>query len=235
MIQHQGEDPTGKPDTPYLQHTNPTAVSLRGLRRGSTTSRLTGAGSLLPPRLQRSVGQMNFRTPFSSLQDTAHGKHAGRKTNVVSQKQKYNKQNIWPNNAYTDCGVGEDAERRQALWIYCKSGKGVDIMEPWRIQGWNRKRFLCWIRTLGRGRVQKNEASSIHKRPDVRRPCIIKISYADRLQRRNSTSVAELANRWLDRSEMSSWVHGNTFSRRCSTDRDSDQKSTVRSVARKNL
>ncbi|GFW35796.1 hypothetical protein TNCV_727311 [Trichonephila clavipes] len=42
---------------------------------------------------------------------------------------------------------------------------------------------------------------------------------ADRLQPRNSTSVAELANRWLDRgSEMSSWVHGNTFSRRCSAE-----------------
>ncbi|GFT90235.1 hypothetical protein TNCV_701591 [Trichonephila clavipes] len=34
---------------------------------------------------------------------------------------------------------------------------------------------------------------------------------------------------------MSSWVHGNTFSRRCSADRDSDQKSTARSVARENL
>ncbi|GFU10892.1 hypothetical protein TNCV_960581 [Trichonephila clavipes] len=41
----------------------------------------------------------------------------------------------------------------------------------------------------------------------------------------NSTSVAELANRWLDRgSEMSSRVHGNKFSRRFSADRDSDQK-----------
>ncbi|GFT03571.1 hypothetical protein TNCV_2986851 [Trichonephila clavipes] len=59
---------------------------------------------------------------------------------------------------------------------------------------------------------------------------------ADRLQPRNSTSVAELANRWRDRgNEMSSWVHGNKFSRRCSADRDSDQKSTVRSVARENL
>ncbi|GFU09378.1 hypothetical protein TNCV_143601 [Trichonephila clavipes] len=57
-----------------------------------------------------------------------------------------------------------------------------------------------------------------------------------RLQPRNSTSVAELANRWLDRgSEMSSWVHGNKFSRRCSADRDSDQKSTVRSAVRENL
>ncbi|GFT98018.1 hypothetical protein TNCV_3125901 [Trichonephila clavipes] len=34
---------------------------------------------------------------------------------------------------------------------------------------------------------------------------------------------------------MSSWVHGNTFSRRCSADRDSDQKSTVRSAVRENL
>ncbi|GFV92113.1 hypothetical protein TNCV_1895491 [Trichonephila clavipes] len=40
LIQHQGENPTGKPDPPYLRHplsttpsTNPTAVSLRGHRR----------------------------------------------------------------------------------------------------------------------------------------------------------------------------------------------------------
>ncbi|GFU35914.1 hypothetical protein TNCV_4030241 [Trichonephila clavipes] len=53
-------------------------------------------------------------------------------------------------------------------------------------------------------------------------------------QPQNSTSVAELANRWLDRgSEMSSWVHGNKFSLRCSA--DSDQRSTLRSVARENL
>ncbi|GFU50731.1 hypothetical protein TNCV_241171 [Trichonephila clavipes] len=58
----------------------------------------------------------------------------------------------------------------------------------------------------------------------------------NRLQPRNSTSVAELANRWLDLgSEMSSWVHGNKFSRHCSADRDSDQKSTVRSAVRENL
>ncbi|GFT99295.1 hypothetical protein TNCV_3161941 [Trichonephila clavipes] len=32
MLQHQGEDPTGKPDT-LICSTNPTAVSLRRLRR----------------------------------------------------------------------------------------------------------------------------------------------------------------------------------------------------------
>ncbi|GFW03220.1 hypothetical protein TNCV_158391 [Trichonephila clavipes] len=58
----------------------------------------------------------------------------------------------------------------------------------------------------------------------------------DRYQPQNSTAVAELANRWLDRgSGMSSWVHGNTFSRRCLADRDSDLRSTVQSVARESL
>ncbi|GFX53095.1 hypothetical protein TNCV_1696431 [Trichonephila clavipes] len=48
--------------------------------------------------------------------------------------------------------------------------------------------------------------------------------------------VAELAEQMArSRSEMSSWVHGSPFSRRCSADRESDQKSTVRSVARENL
>ncbi|GFW03153.1 hypothetical protein TNCV_157731 [Trichonephila clavipes] len=47
MLQHQGEDPTG----PLICSTNPTAVSLRRERtpKRGTTSRLTGAGSLLPP------------------------------------------------------------------------------------------------------------------------------------------------------------------------------------------
>ncbi|GFV56733.1 hypothetical protein TNCV_4689581 [Trichonephila clavipes] len=38
---------------------------------------------------------------------------------------------------------------------------------------------------------------------------------------------------WLDRgSRMSSWVHGNTFSRRCSADRNSDQINCSISPAR---
>ncbi|GFT03544.1 hypothetical protein TNCV_2986671 [Trichonephila clavipes] len=37
------------------------------------------------------------------------------------------------------------------------------------------------------------------------------------------------------RCEMSSWVHGNKFSRRCSADRDSDPRITVRSVAHDGL
>ncbi|GFY14788.1 hypothetical protein TNCV_648311 [Trichonephila clavipes] len=48
MLQHQGEDPTGKPDTPYLQHSPYSSVSSGTPKRG-TTSRLTGAGSFLPP------------------------------------------------------------------------------------------------------------------------------------------------------------------------------------------
>ncbi|GFV94605.1 hypothetical protein TNCV_3826721 [Trichonephila clavipes] len=44
VLQHQGENPTGKPDTP----TPHTSVSSGTPKRG-TTSRLTGAGSLLSP------------------------------------------------------------------------------------------------------------------------------------------------------------------------------------------
>ncbi|GFV88623.1 hypothetical protein TNCV_1244331 [Trichonephila clavipes] len=48
VIQHQGENPTGKPATPYLQHQPYSNVSSGTPKRG-ITSRLTGAGSLLPP------------------------------------------------------------------------------------------------------------------------------------------------------------------------------------------
>ncbi|GFV01100.1 hypothetical protein TNCV_1010211 [Trichonephila clavipes] len=59
---------------------------------------------------------------------------------------------------------------------------------------------------------------------------------ADRLQPRNSTSVAEWASRWLDRgSGMYSWEHGNKSSRRGLADRDSDPRSTVKSVAHESL
>ncbi|GFX96323.1 hypothetical protein TNCV_2292111 [Trichonephila clavipes] len=47
--------------------------------------------------------------------------------------------------------VGEDALKDDRRYSgFTLSGKRVDIMEPWRIPRWNRKRFLCWIRTLGR-------------------------------------------------------------------------------------
>ncbi|GFV21155.1 hypothetical protein TNCV_4267881 [Trichonephila clavipes] len=59
------------------------SVSSETPKRG-TTSRLTGAGSLLPPVYSEAWAKGNPRTPFSSLRDAAHGKHAGRKTNVVS-------------------------------------------------------------------------------------------------------------------------------------------------------
>ncbi|GFX71810.1 hypothetical protein TNCV_2010471 [Trichonephila clavipes] len=56
MLQHQGEDPTGKPDTPL-----PAALTLQqclfGDSEESTTSRLTGSGLTPATRHQRSVGQ----------------------------------------------------------------------------------------------------------------------------------------------------------------------------------
>ncbi|GFV78489.1 hypothetical protein TNCV_3478041 [Trichonephila clavipes] len=52
----------------------------------------------------------------------------------------------------------------------------------------------------------------------------------------NSTTVVDLANKWqYQGSEMSSWVHRNTFSRRRVAGRDSDQRSTVQSVAHESL
>ncbi|GFV06210.1 hypothetical protein TNCV_2151141 [Trichonephila clavipes] len=86
MLQHQGEDPTGKTRHP-LSAALTLQQCLRRLRREGTTSRLTGAGSLLPPVYSEAWAKGNPRTPFSSLRDAAHGKHAGRKTNGVSQKQ----------------------------------------------------------------------------------------------------------------------------------------------------
>ncbi|GFW25088.1 hypothetical protein TNCV_3155911 [Trichonephila clavipes] len=59
------------------------SVSSETPKRG-TTSRLTGVGSLLLPVYSEAWAKGNPRTPFSSLRDAAHGKHAGRKTNVVS-------------------------------------------------------------------------------------------------------------------------------------------------------
>ncbi|GFX83322.1 hypothetical protein TNCV_2489781 [Trichonephila clavipes] len=57
------------------------AVSLR------CPSRLTGAGSLLPPVYSEAWAIGIPRTPFSSLRDAAQRKHAGRKTNGVTQTQ----------------------------------------------------------------------------------------------------------------------------------------------------
>ncbi|GFT51000.1 hypothetical protein TNCV_2585961 [Trichonephila clavipes] len=86
VLQHQGEDPTGKPDTPYLQHYTYSNVSSRTPKTG-ITSRLTGAGSLLPPVYSEAWAKGIPRTPFSSLRDAAHGKHAGLLTNGVSRKK----------------------------------------------------------------------------------------------------------------------------------------------------
>ncbi|GFV54226.1 hypothetical protein TNCV_3467411 [Trichonephila clavipes] len=55
-----------------------------GTPKRGTTSRLTGADSLLPPVYSEAWAKGIPRTPFSSLRDAAHGKHAGRKTNVLS-------------------------------------------------------------------------------------------------------------------------------------------------------
>ncbi|GFT64120.1 hypothetical protein TNCV_5139861 [Trichonephila clavipes] len=76
MLQHQSEDPTGKPDTPYLQQKPYSSVS-SGTPNGGTTSRLTGAGSLLPPVYTEAWAKGIPRTPFSSLRDAAQVKHAG--------------------------------------------------------------------------------------------------------------------------------------------------------------
>ncbi|GFT03142.1 hypothetical protein TNCV_3610281 [Trichonephila clavipes] len=82
MLQHQGEDPTGKPDTLICSTNLSSSVSSETPKRG-TTSRLTGAGSLLPPVYSEAWAKGNPRTPFSSLRDAAHGKHAGRKPTVL--------------------------------------------------------------------------------------------------------------------------------------------------------
>ncbi|GFW07836.1 hypothetical protein TNCV_3919691 [Trichonephila clavipes] len=63
MLQHQGEDPTGKPDT-LICSTNPTAVSLRGLRKRYHQP-IDRSGLTPATRLQRSVGQ---RSAFSKQQ-----------------------------------------------------------------------------------------------------------------------------------------------------------------------
>ncbi|GFW61728.1 hypothetical protein TNCV_3706631 [Trichonephila clavipes] len=52
--------------------------------------------------------------------------------------------------------AGEDALKDDRHYSgFTVSGKRVDIKEPWRIQGWNRKRFLCWVRTLGRSSSER--------------------------------------------------------------------------------
>ncbi|GFW40773.1 hypothetical protein TNCV_4528621 [Trichonephila clavipes] len=94
MIQHQGEDPTGKPTSPLICST-----TLQQCLLGDTEERyhqpIDRSGFTPASRLQRSVGQSILRTPFSSLRDAAHGKHAGRKTNVVNRTQiKLHNQNI---------------------------------------------------------------------------------------------------------------------------------------------
>ncbi|GFU63502.1 hypothetical protein TNCV_3666491 [Trichonephila clavipes] len=54
MLQHQGEDPTGKARTPLICSTNPTAVLSSETPKRGTTSRLTGAGSpCLPSTAKR--------------------------------------------------------------------------------------------------------------------------------------------------------------------------------------
>ncbi|GFU25575.1 hypothetical protein TNCV_3621551 [Trichonephila clavipes] len=86
VIQHQGEDPTGKPITPYLQHYPYSSVSSVSPKR-VTTSRLTGAGSLLPPIYCKEWAKGIPRTPFASLRDAAHGKHAGWLSNGINRTQ----------------------------------------------------------------------------------------------------------------------------------------------------
>ncbi|GFT96975.1 hypothetical protein TNCV_5107671 [Trichonephila clavipes] len=66
----------------HLPEIHPEYSDTRG-----NTSRLTRVGSLLPPVYSEAWVKGIPRTPFSSLRDAAYRKHAGRKTNVVSQKQ----------------------------------------------------------------------------------------------------------------------------------------------------
>ncbi|GFW78063.1 hypothetical protein TNCV_135331 [Trichonephila clavipes] len=55
VLQHQGEDPTGKPDTPYLQH-----LTLQQCLSGDTKERyhhpIDRSGLTPATRLQQSVG-----------------------------------------------------------------------------------------------------------------------------------------------------------------------------------
>ncbi|GFV59888.1 hypothetical protein TNCV_856091 [Trichonephila clavipes] len=76
VLQHQGEDPTGNPTTPYLQHLSYSSVSLGTPKRG-TTSRLTGTSSLPPPVYSEAWAKGIPRTQFPFLRDAAHGKHVG--------------------------------------------------------------------------------------------------------------------------------------------------------------
>ncbi|GFX36942.1 hypothetical protein TNCV_1174441 [Trichonephila clavipes] len=71
VIQHQGEDPTGKPATPYLQH-YPKSNVFSGTPNRGITSRLTRMGSFLPPVYSEAWAKGIHRTPFSSLRDAAH-------------------------------------------------------------------------------------------------------------------------------------------------------------------
>ncbi|GFV80724.1 hypothetical protein TNCV_4618861 [Trichonephila clavipes] len=82
---------SGRGSNGYTGHSLSAALTqqqcLFGDTEEGTTSRLTGAGSLLPPVYSEAWAKGIPRTPFSSLRDTEHGKHVGRKTNAVSQKQ----------------------------------------------------------------------------------------------------------------------------------------------------
>ncbi|GFU35421.1 hypothetical protein TNCV_3641161 [Trichonephila clavipes] len=71
---------------PEYSDTSSGSVS-SGIPKRGTTSRLTGVGSLLPPVYSEAWVKGIPWTLFSSLRDAAHGKHAGRKINVVSQKK----------------------------------------------------------------------------------------------------------------------------------------------------
>ncbi|GFS84384.1 hypothetical protein TNCV_4605901 [Trichonephila clavipes] len=80
----------------YLSSGFGSSSSASGTPKRGTTSRLTGAGSLLPPVYSEAWDKGIPRTPFSSLRDAAtHGKHAGWLTNGVNRKQiKQHNQNI---------------------------------------------------------------------------------------------------------------------------------------------
>ncbi|GFX39218.1 hypothetical protein TNCV_3859431 [Trichonephila clavipes] len=76
MLQHQDEDPTGKPDTPYLQHKPYISVSSGTPKRG-TTSRLKRAGSLLPPVYSEAWAKENAEV-FLGHQSPPYGRSVGK-------------------------------------------------------------------------------------------------------------------------------------------------------------
>ncbi|GFW39604.1 hypothetical protein TNCV_3187751 [Trichonephila clavipes] len=83
VLQQHVEDPTGKPATPYLQHQPYSSVSSGTPKRG-TTSRLTGAGSLLPPVYSKEWAKENAEVCLSH-QSFPYGRSVSKKNSKDPQ------------------------------------------------------------------------------------------------------------------------------------------------------